>query len=40
MILGREATEEEAKAIEEAQIILDSLELSIMGVFPKPRPKQ
>lgn len=44
MILGREATQEEAEAIQKCQEILDSLEgeeqLSLIGVLPKPRPKQ
>jgi hypothetical protein len=40
MILGREATEEEAKLIEEAQLILDKAELSLLGILPKPRPQK
>jgi len=39
LILGREATAEEVKVLEEAQKVLDKAGLSILGILPKPRPQ-
>lgn len=37
LVLGRKATEEEAKAIAEAQAILDAVKLDLIGTRPKDR---
>lgn len=38
LVLGRTATEEEVKAMEEAQLILDAVGLELNSTKPKPRP--
>lgn len=37
LVLGRTATEEEVKAMEEAQAILDGVGLQLIGTRPKDR---
>lgn len=37
LVLGRTATEEEVKAMEEAQLILDAFGLELIGTRPKDR---